>query len=91
MDVTVNISRENADDDPTLSVTAHGATVGEVFELMLAATENVIGRGIASALVDNGATAEEAEYAAPLRTRLLMVETLMQQPFRSFDAVMLDL
>lgn len=91
MDITVRITKPAPDADPTVSVSADGATVGEVFELVLAAAEIIIGREVAAQLEQHGATPAEVRYATPLRTRLLAIETLVAQPFRSFEMAVLDL
>jgi len=91
MDITVKITRPSPGADPTVSVTADGASIGDVFEMVLASAEIIIGREVAAQLQNNGASPTEVTYATPLRTRLLAVETLMQQPFRSFEMAVLDL
>lgn len=93
MKVTVTIEREDGDEDATASmgIVADNIDPFEVFKLMMAGAEMVIYDVVLQSLLANGAEESEAEYGAPLRTRLLATEILLGQPITPYNWVRLDM
>jgi hypothetical protein len=91
----VNITIEKDDDDEDASVnmgiSAEGLDPFDVAKLLLAGAEMSMYNMVRGSLEGNGASAEMAEYGAPLRTRLLATEILLNQELTPYSWVALEL
>lgn len=76
------------DDDTgqlSMGITADTPDMLEVFRLLVAGAEMVVYNHVLNSLLDGGASAEEAAYAAPLRARLLAIEQITQQDMQPYQ------
>lgn len=90
MKVHVTIERDD-DDHTSLGITADGFDRQEITALLIAGAEMVVYEVVTADLLANGGNEIEVAYAAPLRTRLLMMEQLVAQPMTPYSWVELDL
>jgi hypothetical protein len=81
---------DNSDEGVNLGISATGDPM-EVFEMLLKGAEMIVYQMVRDSLVENGASELEADYAAPLRTRLLALEIFTKQEITPYSWVSLDL
>lgn len=92
MKVNITIERDDDDEESTsMGISASGIEPIDVFKMLIAGAEMVFYDGVRNDLQANGATADQAEYGAPLRNRLLAVEVMMSQPLTPYSWVHMDL
>lgn len=61
----------------SLGVTAEGADTLEVARMVLAGAELICQDHVRSEMLEHGASEKVASYAAPIRTRLFVIEQLL--------------
>lgn len=94
MKVHVTIEREDGDEvgeSTSMGVSAVGLEPYDVCRLLLAGAEMVVYDLVRDSLSLNGAEPASVAFAAPLRTRLFVIETLTAQEPVPYDWVHLDL
>lgn len=74
-----------------MGISAAGLEPHDVCKLLIAGAEMVVYDLVRDSLVINGGSEEEADYAAPLRTRLHVIETLVAQEPTPYNWVRLEL
>ena len=81
------------DDDTELSmgVSADGMDRFEVARLLLAGAEMVLYDEVVTQLTDNGASVEQVEFGAPLRTKMLVVEQVVRAEPTPYHWVQVEL
>jgi hypothetical protein len=89
MKVRVTIE-ENDDAEMTMGISAEAVEQLDIFRLLIAGAEMVAFDHVRRELRENGATEEEAEYAAPLRTRIFAMEALVEQSMQPYQWIQLD-
>lgn len=92
----VHVTIERDDDDPvgestSMGISASGLQPHEVCVLLMAGAEMTMYDTVLKSLIANGAGEATAEYAAPLRTRMHVVELLITQEPVPYSWVQLDL
>lgn len=92
MKVTVTIEQDGDDESSTsMGISAAGVDPMQAFKMMLAGAEMIVHDVVHKSLMDNGAEQIEADYASPLRTRILALEILVTQPITPYSWVQMDL
>lgn len=94
MKVNVTIEREDGDElgeTMSMGVSAAGLEPNDVCKLLLAGAEMVVYDMVRDSLEQNGGDPAAVSYAAPLRTRLYVIETMLAQEPTPYDWVHLDL
>lgn len=74
----------------SLGINSDGADPFDIFRLLIAGAEMVVYGQVVSDLSDSGATDGQAEYGAPLRTRLLALDVLLNQEMQPYHWVHMD-
>jgi hypothetical protein len=91
MKVRIVIENDEASDSGvSMGISAAGVEPFDVFKLLLAGAEMMVYQGVVLDLVGNGASLEEAEFAGPLRTRLLALEQMINQELQPYQWVSID-
>lgn len=78
-------------DGISLGITSDGSDRFDLFRLLIAGAEMVVYGEVVSSLFENGGTQEQADYGAPMRTRLLALDVLLNQDMQPYSWVQLDM
>lgn len=93
MRVSVTIERDDDDEigeSTSMGISAGGVEPLQVAKLLMAGAEMILYPIVEQNLSENGATADEVAYGAPLRTRIFTMEILTTQEPTPYHWVRLE-